>query len=164
MKKISLTQGQVALVDNSDFDFLNQWKWYAHKKKDDNTFYARRKGNRKENFKTIFMHRVILNIPHGDKRIPDHINRNGLDNRKCNLRIVNHSINRNNSKILSNNTSGYRGVHYSKKDKRWRSRISINGKRINIGTYKDIIDAAKAYDVVVLELIGVIIPLNFQIK
>jgi hypothetical protein len=75
-KLIPLTQGKFAIVDNADFDWLNQWKWYAVKSY--NTWYARR-------FSSIPMHRQIMSAPSGTEI--DHRNHNGLDNRRQNLRF-----------------------------------------------------------------------------
>lgn len=80
MKQIPLTQGQFALVDDEDFDFLMQWRWYYSKSNCDNTGYA----VRYENGKGIRMHRVVMNTP--ANLVVDHINHNGIDNQKHNLR------------------------------------------------------------------------------
>ena len=115
MKEIILSQGRVALVDDDDYGWLNSRKWQAVYKKGDNTFYATRgeivSGG---HHTTLLMHREILGLKTGDKRLGDHRNRNGLDNQRLNLRIVNNSLNSYNKKSLSNNTSGFRGVCWSR--------------------------------------------------
>lgn len=115
MEKIKLTQNKFTIVDDEDFDRINKFKWYA--RKDRNTFYAQRKFNINGTWKNIMLHRFILNPP-SDKFI-DHINHDGLDNRKANLRIVTHSQNHFNEKIRTDNTSGFKGVYWKKQHKRW---------------------------------------------
>jgi hypothetical protein len=137
MKEIQLTQGKVAIVDDEDFEYLNQWKWHAIKSI--NTYYAVRCSwiNGKDH--TRIMHRIIMNNPI-NKSI-DHINHNGLDNRKENLRICTcreNSINR-----LKPNPTGYCGV--SKHGRKFRSRIWINGKICTIGTFLTAELAGNAY-------------------
>jgi len=95
MKQISLTQGQFATVDDEDFEWLNQWTWYAvHEKpfarcKRDGTFYAIRATKLfNDKNSTVPMHRQILGLKPGDRRKVKHINEKALDNRRCNLKIV----------------------------------------------------------------------------
>lgn len=146
MKTIQLTQGQVALVDDEDYDWLNQWKWYALK--DSHTWYAIRAirnigpGHRQKSLK---MHRVILGIT--DPSIKgDHKDGNGLNNQRSNLRIANNAQNVRNSRLKPNQT-GYRGVYLTKRKKNpYKSSIMVLGKYIQLGVFPNIIDAAKAYD------------------
>lgn len=146
MKKIKLTQGKFAIVDDEDFDYLNQWKWYA--KFSEWGSYAVRDqhilgSGKKEIKKRIRMHRLILNAQQ-DKQV-DHVNHNGLDNRKRNLRIVTNSQNAMNSRLRKDNTSGYKGVTWSKDKNKWQAQIAINKKYINLGRYSSIQEASLAY-------------------
>lgn len=144
-REIPLTQGRITLVDVEDYGWLNQWKWCALK--DNWTFYAARSiylGNKK--YKMSQMHREILSLKKYDKKIVDHINRNGLDNRRVNLRIVTNSLNSYNSKLAYDNRSGYRGVCWNKINNKWTARITINGVVIFLGHYQNIMDAVLAYD------------------
>src|SRR3990167_5487837 len=104
MRKIKLTQGMVATVDDEDFEWLNYYKWYAVKPHRSNTFYAVTKIGRK----TTYIHRLIINTP--ANKITDHKNRNGLDNRKINLRICDYSDNFHNAIVRKNCKSGLKGV------------------------------------------------------
>ena len=128
MKKIKLTQGKFALVDDKDFEWLNQWKWYF------NSGYAVRGCS-----KRILMHRVINNTP--DDLITDHINQNKLDNRKCNLRTGTKSLNNFNTKVRKDNSSGVKGIFWSKKHNNWRPVISKEGKKYCFGLYEKLEDA-----------------------
>lgn len=127
MKKIKLTQNKYALVDNEEFEYLNQWKWHYH-----NLGYAVRG-------RGIYMHKVINNTPKGFET--DHINRNKLDNRKQNLRTVTQTQNRYNIGLQKNNTSGYKGVLWNKDRNNWMAYIYKNTKRIYLGSFSNINDA-----------------------
>jgi len=141
-KEIELTRGKVALVDDEDYEELNQWKWYAHKSGSKRSkYYACRAAVRGEKEYTLRMHRDILGLKPGDGKICDHINRNPLDNRRANLRVANHTINGRNRGIQSNNTSGYKGVHWEKARKKWMADIKIHlGHFVNL---EDAIEARK---------------------
>ena len=106
MKKIPLSQGQFSLVDDEDFDILSKFKWYYSKGR--NTNYAIAANNRK----LIRMHRLIMNPKKGF--VIDHINGDGLDNRRENLRICSYSHNSMNSALKKGNKSGIKGVFWSK--------------------------------------------------
>ena len=138
MKKIKLTQNKVALIDDEDFDNLSKHNWYVAKR--GYGYYAQRMVKRK----IVQMHRVILNV-NKDEQI-DHINRNTLDNRRCNLRVANHSQNEWNRGKQKNNHSGYKGVIYSGRDKIFTARIRVYSKLIHLGTFKDKKEAARAYN------------------
>jgi hypothetical protein len=131
MKKIKLTKNKYALVDNDDFDWINKLKWIAEKI--GNNWYASRSGQN-GNKKMIRMHRLIMNFP---KQLIDHIDGNGLNNQRKNLRLANKSINAINSKIRNTNKSGYKGIFWNKKSKLWQVSITKNYKKINLGTYKN---------------------------
>ena len=160
MKIISLSQGKVAKVDDGDFDWLNQWKWSAHKNR--NTFYAVRAVRVGLKQKFLFMHRLILGLDFGDKRQADHINMDGLDNRRENLRIVTASENRCNRGKTKANTSGYKGVSWHKQLKKWRADIQVNGKFKHLGLFYDPVEAARAYDLAAKRLHGDFATTNFE--
>lgn len=147
MKEIHLTKGQVALVDDEDYEYLNQWKWCAQWESHTKSYYASRKrylgminGKRKQ--KTIRMHRLIMDAPTG-KQV-DHINHNTLDNCKENLRIVTNRQNKQNRKHKG--SSKYPGVSWIKSSSKWQATIHINGKNKNLGYFKEERAAAKTYE------------------
>lgn len=141
VKKIMLTQGQYTLVDDEDYEWLNQWKWYAAYFKEVDGFYARRKTTVNGKERTLRMHRVIMDAPKG-KQV-DHINHNTLDNRKCNLRVV--STRQNNQNRLGTFTSKYPGVYWNKNAGKWHVRIRVNGKQKHLGYFIDEEKAFKVY-------------------
>jgi hypothetical protein len=106
MKFIQLTQGKQAIVDDEDFELLSQFKWYAMKS--GHNVYAARGGGKR---RMELLHRLILGVT--DSKIEvDHINGDGLDNRRSNLRVATHADNQHNPGTPTNNTSGYKGVHW----------------------------------------------------
>lgn len=134
MKTIKLTQGKTALVDDEDFERVNQFNWYAIYNKGD--WRARR--NIRFNSKRIalLMARYILNVT-DPKLDVDHINGVTLDNRRPNLRACTHAENLRNAKKRNDCSSIYKGVSWRKRDKKWLSQICINYKVIYLGCYND---------------------------
>lgn len=142
MKEIPLTQGQVALVDDDDYEELNQYKWCAVWSENTNSFYAKRNitmENKKQ--KGFFMHRVIMGAPHSV--LVDHKFHNTLDNRKENLLLVSRSQNKQNGRKYKSNTSGVTGVTWHEKSLKFRADISINKKRKHLGCFDTIKEATK---------------------
>jgi len=126
MKRIPLTQGKYALVDDEDYMLVSQYKWYAHKER--NTWYACCDIYFTPKYKKCLrMHRLILGLGWFDKRQGDHVDHNGLNNRRFNLRICTHQQNLQNRK-------GVKGVYYHKKA--WMAIIGINGKSVYLGRFK----------------------------
>ena len=149
MKKIKLTQGQFALVDDQDFDWLNQWSWQARFSRDTNSFYVLRgeyieRKNGKRIQQTILMHRAILEMPTGE--FVDHINHDTLDNRHENLRLVTATQNNQNKRMQKNNTSGYKGVSWNKERRKWSAYIRTNGSIKFLGYFAVLREAAHAYN------------------
>jgi HNH endonuclease/AP2 domain len=157
MKQIPLTQEKVALVDDSDFGFLNQWKWYAQQQTY-NSWYAQRTVNMKKGTRVILMHRWILNAT--DAMQVDHINNNKLDNRRGNLRLCSHAENIHNQKTRSTNTSGFKGVSWHKGKQKWCAKICANMKQKHLGAFDTKVDAAKAYNEAALREYGQFARLN----
>ncbi len=122
MKQINLTQGKVALVDDADYIWLNQWKWYAVNFR--GHFYAARK----EKGRHLYMAREILGLGREDKRQVDHKNHSALDNRRANIRICTHLENLRNQKPYQNSSSRFKGVYYYKKTEKWLAQIYQNTK------------------------------------
>ena len=143
MKEIELTQGKVALVHDMDYKWLNYNKWYAFL--NGRNWYAGRRGGcvggKRHN---ILMHREIMGLEHGDGFEIDHINRDGLDNRRENLRIVSRTTNQRNHRLLVTNKSGYNGVHLDNNTNKWRAQIWFDGSSIKLGSFSDIQGAVVA--------------------
>lgn len=150
-KEISLTRGQIAIVDAADYEWLMQWKWYAYKGK--TTWYAARKEQG-----MVWMHRFILR-PEPEMFV-DHINRDGLDNRRANLRFATAQQNHFNRSVSARNKSGYKGVHWSDHHKKWVAQIRSNGKSCVLGRFDTAEEAARVYDEAAKSLHGEYACLN----
>lgn len=137
---ILLTNGGEALIDKRYFNKVSKYKWYKHTVNKHTYVWrtSRFKG------KMIKLHTFLMRTPKG--MMVDHINGDGLDNRKSNLRLCLPCENSRNQKLKSKNTSGYKGIHFSKPNKKWVARIGVNYKRICIGSFIDKIDAIHAYN------------------
>jgi len=159
-RRIPLTRGKFAIVDPDDYPELKKYKWFATK--NGSTFYAKRHTRFTERIKTtsVCMHRKIMNAP--DNLVIDHINYNGLDNRKANLRLA---TRRQNSlhiiRTMNPGSSKYKGVSWREDRKKWSVKIMADGKTIHLGCYKDEIKAAKAYDKAAKKYHGQFASLNF---
>jgi hypothetical protein len=151
VNKISLTKGKYVIVDDEDYEYLNQFTWQLSK--GHYTNYAIRTYRKKAcKRKTMRMHRVIMNPP-SHLQI-DHKDGNGLNNQKENLRICTQSQNIGNRGVMKNNTSGVKGVHWDKNAKKWRARLGMNGKRKCLGIYDDLDEAKDVYIKAAKEFFG----------
>ncbi len=145
MRLIQLTQGQVAIVSDEDYDELSAFGWCAMWSPSVGSFYAVRQSPRKGGGQTkIYMHRVVTGAK-DPKRPVDHINHDTLDNRRENLRIVTTRENTSNQKRKPKCTSQYVGVHWHKAAQKWRAQIRSNGKCLWLGLYATELEAHEAY-------------------
>ena len=131
----NLTPRRYALVDDEDYEWLNQWKWFLN-----GDGYAARTDNL--NHIQIRMHRLINQTPEGFDT--DHKNRHRLDNRRSNLRTATHSQNMRNIGLFKHNTSGHAGVSWYKQQNSWRAYIQVNSKYIRLGYFKNLSEAIRA--------------------
>lgn len=158
MKQIELTRGQVALVDDEDYDVLMQWSWYAYPTC--GLWYAIRGTRKGGGYKNIRMHRFVMNVP--DDMQVDHIDRNGLNNQKDNLRICTKAENLKNKNLYKSNKTGYRGVQKTKYNS-YKAAIRLHGTIVHLGTFKSAEEAARAYDAAAFENFGSYANLNFPL-
>ena len=144
MKKIQLTQGENTIVDDQDVGIVNKHKWHILRGR--NTFYAVRNVQIAKITKSIYLHRLLLGLSRGDKQEVDHINHDGLDNRKKNLRIVDHRKNQWNTYPRADCLSKYKGISWDNQRKKWQARCMVNGHRYCLGRFDNEIDAAAIYN------------------
>lgn len=149
MKTIPLTRGKVAVVDDEDYEFLNQWKWRALttiRKQTNPTFYAYRTTPR-PNRKSVYMHREVLRrCGFPESKQVDHVDSDGLNNQRNNLRPASASQNRWGMRKRVGRTSKFKGVYWHKKMHAWMTRIYFSGRYIFLGTFTNETEAGKAYD------------------
>lgn len=153
-KTIELTQGKSAIVDDQDYENLNQYKWHYS-----NHGYAARMVRKKQHRSVTFMQwyivRPLLNT------VIDHINGDRLDNRRCNLRMCKKEDNNKNRRVNKSKTSSqYKGVTWRKHAKAWKAYIKLNQKQIHLGYFKNEFDAAIAYNKAAEQLFGEFACLN----
>lgn len=153
MKLIPLTQGKFAQVDDVEFEELSRCKWYF------DGYYAARDCRNSGRKSKVYMHRQIMNTPAGMET--DHIDGNGLNNCRSNLRICTRVENGRNARKTNNCSSVFKGVTWHKQRGKWQAQIEILGNRKHLGLYKIPEDAAHAYDKAALEYYGEFAKLNF---
>lgn len=153
MKRIALSgkaNQLFATVDDSDYEVLLQYKWYLR------SGYAYRMEQYYQDGKRrghgIAMHRSLLDAK--SHQLVDHINYDRLDNQRSNLRIATKSQNSQNRVLPITNTSGYKGVTWSKSKNKWQVALKHNQKYVFVGRFDNILDAAKAYNIKAKELFG----------
>ncbi|UCC96328.1 MAG: HNH endonuclease [Phycisphaerales bacterium] len=160
-RRIPLSRGKHALVDLDDYERLSRYKW--HTVGDRGTFYAARNTGQRRGLKRVVvkMHREVLKVPAG--MFVDHINHNGLDNRKANLRPATQAQNaRNRRKVQRGNVhSIYKGLTWYRREERWAVRVMVNRKSKFIGYFDNELNAARAYDQAARKYHGQFASLNF---
>lgn len=155
---IPLTQGQVAVVDASDYDWLMQWNWCALRVRD-GVFYASRTEDVAGKKYTVSMAREIMGHPEG--LAVDH--RSGtLDNRRSNLRVA--TFQQNSCNRIPHSGRKFKGVFWHKKANKWRSLIRVDYKLKSLGMFTRAEDAARAYDIAAREFHGEFAWTNFPTK
>jgi hypothetical protein len=164
MIEIPLTQGKLAMIDDTDFDLISQYKyWQAECRPGSNNWYATTQPYKDGKQVRIWMHRLILGLDRDDKRKTDHKDGNGLNNQRYNLRICTDAENQHNKRIqkgrrfkgVKTRTDAYRRKPYS-------AVIVVNNKPISLGDFEAEEIAARVYDVAALVHFGEFARLNFD--
>ncbi len=153
---IELTRGYRAVVDVADYGVLAGYKWRVQEKPGGCYAIATVAG------RTVRMHRVIMDCP--ADMCCDHINHDGLDNRRANLRVCSHAQNAQNQRPRAGGSSVYKGVSLDCETRKWHAQIMHKGQNIHIGYYDYAADAAIAYDDVAIDLFGEFACLNFNCR
>lgn len=146
MIKIPLTKGKSSFIDDEDFELIEKYKWHYSQ---GYAYHGR-----------LSMHKLLLGVKHG--KMIDHINGNGIDNRKSNLRFCTLKENNRNRIIQINNKSGYKGVVFAKIPKKWKAILRTDSKSLSLGYFNNKTDAAKCYDFHARKLFGEFAKTNFD--
>jgi hypothetical protein len=155
-RTIPLTKGYSATIDADDYEFVSSWKWCA--RVHGRTVYAARASRYCGRHHIVYLHRMLM-LPGHDEQV-DHISGDGLDNRRCNLRIASNAQNQHN-RTRTFGCSRYKGVYWYKRYGCWRAQIKSEQFGRFLGYYRDEVDAALAYDLAAIATFGPYAALNF---
>jgi HNH endonuclease len=144
---ICLTRGMVAKISFQDLEKISRYRWHAKYNKTTDSYYAYRNESRlgKNHQACISMAREICGLMDGDKRQPDHVNHDTLDNRRGNLRIATRAQNNSNRRRYSSNTSGHKGISWNPEIRKWMAWFQFEGKRQYLGSFAVLSDAVERY-------------------
>lgn len=152
-REIPLTQGKVAIVDDSDYEWLSQFKWCMH---NNGSAMRRLYSPKGQPQSAILMHREIIQPPAG--LTVDHIDGDRLNNQRGNLRVCTIAENVRNkgkqSPQLRPFTTPFKGVHFDPRTRRWRASVQRDGKVFRLGRYPTDAEAARAYDCAAIQIHG----------
>lgn len=151
---VPLTRGLTAVIDADDLDLVAGFVWNAQTGR--GTHYARSKLNGEP----LWLHRLVMGLDRADPRVVDHIDHDGLNCRKANLRIATRTENAAN-RNPHRGSSSYRGVHWNAKNQRWVAKIRLGGEQVYLGSFTDEEAAARAVDAEALRHRGEFASLNF---
>jgi len=158
-RKIDLGLGYFTILDPHDYYCVKNFKWWAHSN-GSNIYAARTAITPDLQSRIIYLHRQIMNPP--ENLVVDHRFGHTLDNRRQNLRNVTHAENMRNRRKQKNTSSKYIGASFRKSRQTWDANIRVNGKKIFLGSFKNELDAAKAYDAAAKKYLVKNIRLNFK--
>jgi len=160
MREVSLTQGEVALVDDEEYDrVMAAGPWHLTSTSSTGIHYAQHTGSRPR-MTALLMHRLILNTQPGQG--VDHVNGDGLDNRHVNLRLATKAQNQANTAKRPGYTSCYKGVYWDSRRGLWYAHIKLDQRTHFLGRFDSEEDAAGAYDVAARMYFGEFARTNFQ--
>lgn len=162
---VPLTRGYVTILDRPDFERhfhpiedAPTVRWCAVRYRSGHV-YAYRKIRRDDGtYRSAHLHRDILDAPKGID--VDHINGDGLDNRRCNIRLATRTENNANRRLSTNTASRYKGVHWDRDTLSWRAQINCAGKRHHLGRFSSEDDAGLAYNFAAIRFFGEFALLN----
>jgi hypothetical protein len=158
-REVPLTKGYVALVDADDYErvlSLGRGRWTADVRPHGAVYARKNVRDETGKIRKLYLHTFVTGWP-----LVDHVNGNPLDNRRANLRQASKQQNGQNKRRYSSNKSGYTGVSWNKRNRRWIAAIAPAGRQIHLGCFDSREEAARAYDVAAREYFGEFARLNF---
>lgn len=162
-RRIPLSDGRFALVDDADHPWLSGFRWHCQNTPSGHK-YAYRYAKPNEGHpkgKRLLMHRELLGLTRAPRTVHvDHANDDTLDNRRANIRACNAALNQAASRIGRAGTSRYRGVYWDESRGKWRASVRCNGRTYHLGRFATEREAAGAYDGAARELFGEFARLN----
>lgn len=161
MALVPISAGYAVLIDADDVERVAAHKWTAQPSRD--TVYAYRQPKIDGRKQKVYLHRFILGLPPGRYPEVDHLNGDGLDNRKLNLRAATSGQNSANQRVRNQirpKTSRFKGVSWHTPREKWVASITCAGKRRHLGLFVSEIDAARAYDKAAKDMFGEYAKLN----
>jgi len=164
-RTITLSSGDTVFYDADDQHKIDAHTWRLEHKTSKKYVVCTthtKMINGKRKTRHLYLHRVIMNLDKSSLRV-DHINGNGLDNRKANLRLATQAQNCQNC-IGRKGTSRYKGVSFDKSTGKWVAQIQVNKRKQHLGSFVDEIDAARRYDKAAVECFGEFAKTNFTHK
>jgi hypothetical protein len=162
VKEIQLTKGMVALVDDEDFNLVSQFNWCALCRSPGGGMYAVRTIGPKQRRQHLSLHGFLMGTRDGLE--VDHIDLNGLNCQRSNMRWATRSQNLANKRKTAQNTSGYKGVSRRARDRRWIATIYVENRPIYLGSFETREEAADAYDDAARKHYGQFARLNFPLE
>lgn len=159
-RTIELNHGHVLIVDVRDYDVALAYRWQTQPGKC-GTFYVWRPVRDGVQTRKEYLHRRLMGAVKGQR--VDHINGNGLDNRRSNLRACSNADNMRNMRVRPRGSSRFKGVSWFRRHQLWRAYIVQDAKQIHLGYFSDEADAAKAYDAAARRLFGEFANTNFPV-
>jgi hypothetical protein len=154
VSEVRLYCGAVALVDDADLSLVAGYRWHIQQTSPDHRYAKTSLSERR----TVLMHRLILSAPRG--KCVDHIDGNGLNNQRTNLRLCTTAENLRN-RVRTRSLSGYRGVAWDHIHEKWQAHFTLNRKAVTLGNFKDPADAARCWDEAARKHYGAFGTFNF---
>lgn len=160
MRRIPTTHGLFIAVDDADFEQLSRWNWRLRPHKNRSTWHVVRYERQGGKTITILMARQLLGLRQGDGKIADHIDFDGLNNCRVNLRVVTPTESMMHTRARKNSSSRFKGVCWHKGAQKWLASIQVDKKQIYLGLFVEEEKAALAYNKAAEEHHGVFAVLN----
>lgn len=153
MKQIQLTKGYFTTVDDQDFDYLSQFNWGVQINRKRKYAYRKFWDSITRKSYTMYMHRDLHNLVDSKIHV-DHVDGNGLNNQRVNLRLCSNAQNLMNVPMKKNNKCGLKGVYWETSRQKWKAEIRVNKRKQHLGRFASKYEAAEAYNKAAIKYFG----------